>query len=80
MFQPWPFRHNINKSKTQKKTKMVLRRVQENFILFLENLTKTCSTERTNKVWCERNKTEREYIEANKLANVRRDVYNKKKR
>ena len=59
---------------------MVLRRVQENFILFLENLTKTCSTERTNKLWCERNKTEREYIEANKLANVRRDVYNKKKR
>ena len=50
------------------------------FYCALEKLTKTCSTERTNKLWCERNKTEREYIEANKLANVRRDVYNKKKR
>ena len=74
MFQPWPFRHNINKNKTQnhiKKTKTVQRRVQGNFILFLSCIRKSIKTwtiERTYKLQCERNKTEREYKDANKLA------------
>ena len=40
---------------------------------------KTCTTEQTYKLWRERNKTESEYIDANKLANVRRDVLHKKR-
>ena len=38
MFQPWPFRHNINKNQTQnkrQKTKMVQRGAQYNCIEFL---------------------------------------------
>ena len=30
-------------------------------------------------MWCERNETQREYIDANKLANVRRDALHKKR-
>ena len=38
----------------------------------LENLLETCTTERTYKLRQERNKTEKLYFDANKLANVRK--------
>ena len=52
----------------EKNTKMVQRRVQGNFILFLLSNRKSI---KKNK------KKQREYIDANKLANARRDVLHK---
>ena len=48
------------------------------FYYALENPSKTCTTKRTYKLWRERSKTQGEYIDPNKLANVRRDVLHKK--
>ena len=82
MFQPCHFRHKINKNKAQnkrKKTKTVKRREFRLFLLYIKKPIKTCATERTYKLWRERNKTEREYIDANKLLNVRTDVLYKKR-
>ena len=84
MFQLCPFRHNINKNKTQnkrKKTKMVKRRVQGYFILFLLCIRKPIKNMHNRKnlqivMWKEQ--TLRENIAANKLANVRRDGLHKK--
>ena len=49
------------------------------FYYALENPSKTCTTERTYNLWRERNKQDREYIDANKLANIRRDILKKKR-
>ena len=58
---------------------MVLKEFFYCFNYALENPSKTCSSERTYKLRRERNKTERLYIDANKLANVRRDIVRKKR-
>ena len=85
MFQPWPFRHSINKNKTQNKRKRQKWSIEEFkeilycFYYALENPSKTRTAERTYKSWRERNKIEREYIDTNKLANVRRYVLHKKR-
>lgn len=61
---------------------MVYRRVKINFNYFryaLENQWETCTTDRTYKLWQESNKTKRLYIDTNNLADVRRDVMQKKR-
>lgn len=61
---------------------MVYRRVKINFNYFhyaLENSSETCTTDRTYKLWQESNKTKRLYIDGNNLADVRRDVMQKKR-
>ena len=45
----------------------------------LENPLETCTTDRTYKLWQESNKTKRLYIDGNNLADVRRDVMQKKR-
>ena len=61
---------------------MAYRRVKINFNYFhyaLENPSETCTTDRTYKLWQESNKTKRLYIDGNNLADVRRDVMQKKR-
>ena len=85
MFQSWPFRYNINnknKIQNKKKTKMVQKRVQGNFILFLLCIRKSIKNMHNRKnlqivVW---KKQDRQRIyRCQKLANVRRDVLHKKR-
>ena len=45
----------------------------------MENPSETNTTDRTYKLWRERNKEEREYIDANRLANIRRDIIKNKR-
>ena len=67
------------KEKRRKWFREVLKEMFYCFYYALENPSKTCETERTYKLWRERNKTERLYIDVNKLANVRRIVMKKKR-
>ena len=66
----------------EKRQKWSREELKENFYCFYydpENPSGTCTTERTCSLWRERNKTERLYIDANKLANVRQDVMKEKR-
>ena len=67
--------------KKEKRHKWSREELKQNFDCFyyaLENPSETCTTEKTYKLWRERNKTERLYIDPNKLASVRRDIMKKK--
>ena len=59
------------KQKYQKWSGEELKEIFYCFYYALENLSETCTTERMHKLWPERNKTERLYIDASKLANIR---------
>ena len=67
------------KEKRQKWSREEFKEIFYCFYYTLENPSETCTTERTYKLWRQRNKTERFYIDANKLANVRRNVMKKKR-
>ena len=57
--------------KRLKQSREELKEIYYCFYYALENPSENCATERTYKLWQERNQTERLYIDANKLANVR---------
>ena len=58
----------------QKWSREELKEIFYCFYYALENPLETCTTERTYRLWQVRNKIERLYADANKLANVRRDI------
>ena len=65
--------------KRQKWSRKELREIFYCFYYALEYPSEIGTTERTYKLWRERNKRERLYIDAHKLTNVRRDVMKKKR-
>ena len=67
------------KEKRQKWSREELKQIFYFFYYALENLWETCITERTYKLWRERNQTERLHIDAIKLTNIRQDVMKKKR-
>ena len=66
------------KEKHQKWFREDLKEIFYRFYYGIENPSETCTTEVTYKLQRDNNKTERLYIDANKLANVGRDVIKKK--
>ena len=65
------------KEKRQKWSREELKEISYWFYYTLENPSETYTKERKYKLWWQRNKTERSYIDANNLANVRPDVMKK---
>ena len=82
MSQSWPFRHNINKSKTQnrkKKDKNGAEKSTRKFytvaIMHQKTHQKDLQLKEPTRFGM---KEAKQYMDANKLANVRRDVLHKK--
>ena len=58
--------NNDNNKQRQKWSREEYKEIFYCFYYSSENPSKTCATERIYKLWRERNKTERQYIDANK--------------
>lgn len=70
---------NNNKTKRQKWTREEYKSVITAYYQAIEHPTESSNTKETYKIWRTNNPTIRLYMNENKLANVRRDIINKKR-